>query len=280
MKLTPRIELRGIVIVAALLVGGAGCNLASAVKLRSPFEFGGTIPAPASFPLTIATGAKFTMRQSALGIGGTIADVLGSRNGSRSVNVRALDDEKISIDWVSLDATSTPEAGSIVSNGWRDASAALPPVFWKQGTMNLNGNSLVWLSPKSYADLQNGATVWQTLPPNLQLPPLAKKALTTFESLAIKLSKQASATSTSPFRLSKAADIAAYPLRINGSIEQVQAIRATGWFADIVVLKNPQTPLVLNVTIHPAALGALEALRSYGIDPATLGFEVTDITTK
>ena len=268
--------------VAALLLVGAGCDLGSAVNLRNPFEFGGSVTTEKPYALTVGTGATFTVRPSALGIGGTIAELLGNDDGAREVTVKAYSPDRLAIAWRDLaSASGTPASGTIESSSWSSAHAMLVPAFWKAGDVEADGNGMLWLSPTAYQELTtNGSTDWRVALGGVQLAPLAQKALTAFETIAAKLAMQGSTTSTAPFRISQVADVPSYPLRVNGNIEHVAAIRASGWFAELLILKNPASPLILNVTVHPAALAALKALEPLGGDPAAFGYEVTDVTAK
>lgn len=267
---------------AAILVAGAGCNLGSAVKLRSPFDFGGTVEAPKPYALTVGAGATMTVRPSALGVSGTLDELVGNQEGARSVTVNAFDNDRVAIVWKDLAAASgTPLSGTIESASWGSSHAMLPPAFWKSGDAKIEGSGLLWLSSEAYNQLTTvGSTEWRTALGGTRLSPLAQKALSAFESIATKLAKQSSATSTSPFLIAKSADIDSYPIRVNGRIEHVGAIRASGWFAEFLILKNRATPLILNVTVHPAAFAALKALEPVGGDPAAFGYEVTEVTVK
>src|SRR3989339_1016814 len=61
-------------------------------------------------------------------------------------------------------------------------------------------------------------------------------------------------------------------VRLNGRLVQVRAIKASNRFASYVILANQETPVILSLTLKPAARAELDALSSFE------GFEISEIT--
>jgi len=60
-------------------------------------------------------------------------------------------------------------------------------------------------------------------------------------------------------------------IRVDGTLERVDAIKASNWFAEYLILKNADSPLVVSVTLKPAA--------DASFNRALRGFEVSEIKT-
>jgi hypothetical protein len=68
-----------------------------------------------------------------------------------------------------------------------------------------------------------------------------------------------------------------YPLTVNGKEIRVKAIRARNWFGEIVVLKNPENPLVLKLSLNPLTYGAAGAVAKSADLKNVFGYEIAKL---
>ena len=66
---------------------------------------------------------------------------------------------------------------------------------------------------------------------------------------------------------------------LDPKIENVGVLSARSWFADYVILKNPENPLVLKVSVNPLAAEALNVFAPLKIDTREIGYEITSISS-
>lgn len=272
-----------LIAAAAALLAGAGCDPTARISLRWPFAL--SPPAvedigAAALAVTSGPGTVLTVQPSFLGVTGTVADLIGSKEGSKMVIVRAYEPGgRARIEWT--EAGNPERKGSVEAAGWADAHEMFLPAFWPTGNGTAAASPL-WLSPAARYELkETGATEWKLGLAGEASVDAALKTLQAFQDLAAKLSggAAASATSSSPFRVLAGKKPLAFPVRVDGKIVNVRALPASSWFADYVVLENPANPLILKVTVNPVALSALDALKPLGVDIQALGYEITSIDT-
>jgi len=267
------------VIAAVPLLLGAGCDLSKKIELRMPFSLEKALPSAdpgaAASAISLKKGLAFTVRPSALGVSGAIDETFGLDERALKVDVREADPEdSLTLDWKTGSST-----GSLALGAYDGASAMLLPAFWTAGDAEAEGNGGLWLSRAAYDALEaDGMTEWR-----LGLAEHAfsavSKAFRTFNELSAKLSGSATATDpVNPFMIRKTAVIEAYPLSVDGRIVLVRAVKATSWFAEFLILENPENPLILKVTVNPIAAPALRAFESAEIRWEELGYEITSIS--
>jgi hypothetical protein len=269
------------VIVATLLLVGAGCTgdiagfLGSKIRLPSlPFMPSAGDPAAAALAVRSAPGTKILLRPTFLGVTGTLNDVLGTTEGLRIATIQSYGKDAAGLTW-----TEGERKGEVSAAKTAEAGAMLLPAFWKDGKTAIEGNAVIWLSAKAYAELaESGKTEWRVGLADAELG-TAAALLKTFNGLAAKLSASATATApaASPFLLAVTGDDVVFPLRVGGKIENVRAIRATSWLADYLILKNPENPLILKVNVNPLAISALNAFKTLGIEPDKIGYEAVGV---
>jgi hypothetical protein len=271
------------ILTSALLLLGAGCDLGAKVSLRWPFELSKP-EAPdvseAAMALKTSIGATLVIQPSFLGVTGTLADLVGSVEGVKTATVKAFGPgARAEIEWTEK---SAPErSGTVATESSEAAHEMFLPVFWKPGERAKTAASLIWLSPEAWRELDGkGSTEWKLGLGGEASVDAALKTLQAFNDLASRLSggSAASATATSPFRM-RATGSPAFPLRVDGELVNVKTIKASSWFADYVVLANPENPLILKVSVNPVAVGALDALKPLEADVSALGYEITSISS-
>ncbi len=270
---------------ASLVLSGAGCDLSTKISFRSPFQFGAAAPADpqaATLSLKLRAGMAAEIQPSYLGVEGSIADVFGSKNGVKTATVTAYEPgQNLALAWTGSATDGRALSGTIRAEGFGEAQAMFLPAFWPEGDAKLADNAVLWLSPRAYRELTTaGTTEWHPGIGGHALETVAA-VMKSFNDASMRLFRQTTtATSTSPFTLTAAGEIPAFPMRVNGNIEHLQAIRATNWLADYLILKNPEDPLILKVSVNPVALGALEAFKALGVDPKAVGYEIVSLSEK
>lgn len=268
-RLEPRRRLRlaALALAAALPFIGAGCDWKAFV---AP-------PRETSVVLTLKQGLLFSLRPSFLGVTGTVSDVLGA-GGDRTIRVTAAEPGKtVSVDWETAD-----EKGSITAREYAGSHDLFLPVFWKAGAAELAGNGVLWLSPEAYVELTDQGSTDVRLGLGGGALERAADLLASFNAVISRLSQSATSTAPAlpePFLSAFKGESAVFPLRIDGTIENVRVILAKSWFADYVILKNPENPLVLKVTVNPLAAEALQVFAPLKIDTRTIGYEITSISS-
>ncbi len=259
-----------------LALAGAGCVLDRKIGFDLPWRAPAQDAGLAAAGIVLKPGLALTVRPSLLGVTGAIDEALGDQRQAVRVMLREADPGKrIALDWLGASASGSLELPSVAS-----AQAMLLPAFWPKGRAVAEGNGGLWLSPSAYAALQQrGTTDWKLGVADNTLTALLK-AFNLFNDLSSKLSASATTSAPiSPFALRKTGTIDTFPLLVDGKLTLVRTIQATSWFADLVILDNPQNPLIVKVTIHPVAEPALKVLGSADIQWDSLGYEITSISS-
>lgn len=268
-----------IIFAAVIVLTGVGCDLSRKIEWRLPFSLEKVLPAAdpaaATMAITLKPGLAFTVRPSALGVSGAFEETFGLDERALTIEVHETDPERsMALGWKTASATGTLTLGA-----YEGARAMLLPAFWLKGDSSAEGNGGLWLSRAAYDDLTGvGKTEWRLGLAENAFSALAK-AFKAFNDLSSKISGSATATQvTSPFTIEKTAVIEAYPLTVDGRIVLVRAVKATSWFAEILVLENAENPLLLKVVVNPVAAPALKALDAAEIRWEELGYEITSIS--
>jgi hypothetical protein len=72
-------------------------------------------------------------------------------------------------------------------------------------------------------------------------------------------------------------DVVEWPIIVNQQEIKVQAIKARNWFGEIVVLNNPDNPLILKFEFNPNVEGIEAGSEEMNIIRGLLGYEVVEI---
>jgi hypothetical protein len=263
-------------IAAALVLTGAGCTLDQKIGFRLPFTLREPDHAAAEAlaeGIGLRAGMKIELRPTVLGLTGTIDDVLGRQEGLRKIEVTEADASRATLRW---SEPARPEAsGSLCLNGLESAKAMALPALWASGTAT-SPTSGLWLSRAAYRDLVgSGSATWRIGLADAALG-AASAATQAFEAF---VGKEAGA-GFDPFRLELTSATATFPVRLDGKVASPAVVTADGWFAEYVILKDPDAPLVLKVNVHPIALGALQAFQALDVDPKGVGYEIVSIDSR
>jgi hypothetical protein len=261
-----------------LLLCGAGCDLSQKLDWKLPFslnpsaEISGS--AAASRSIALRPGLEFTVRPSVLGLSGSVDQVLGLDAQALRVTVKEAGAERRVLAWQGASAS-----GTLALSAYADAQAMLLPAFWQTGEASASHNGGLWLSRAAYDDLSGNRAI--DLKIGLADDALGSlaAALKTFNALSATYFGSATAVpELSPFTVKKTGAAEAFPLTIDGKIVLLKTIQASSWFADFVILDNPENPLILKVSVNPAAQPALKALESAHVRSDELGYEITSLT--
>lgn len=302
MQAYPRMRLPttrfGFVLVAScLLLAGAGCDWGTRVTLPFKLPVFPSSPEAVSLSVPFRIGLKAELRPTTLGVTGTVDDLLGQENERTRLELREDDPASASLGWeretfIETEASKRARAAEanlppaferktfsgetpfgLVSAG----SALFLPAFWSTDREPPSQNSGAWLSRATYRALvEEGAAEVRLGVGDERLAAIAG-AVQAFNALAARLGASSeSAASPSAFRFERSGE-ATFPVRIDGRVEFAAVVTAKSGLADLVVLKNPENPLVLKITFNPLALGALTAFSGLGVDPARLGYEITSL---
>lgn len=269
---------RWILAAAALLLCGAGCALDQKLDWHLPFSLNPAASlagsAAASRSLALQPGLAFTVRPSTLGLSGSVDQVLGLDAEALRVTVKEAGAERRVIAWQGASAS-----GTLALASYDDAQAMLLPAFWRSGDVTASHNGGLWLSRSAYDGLAAGHEVdWRIGLADGALSTLST-ALKTFNALSAKLFGSATAVpDISPFTVKKTGEDDAFPMTIDGKIVLLRTMAVSSWFADFTVLDNPDDPLILKVSVNPAAAPALKALGSAQVRTDELGYEITSMT--
>ncbi len=213
---------------------------------------GAGCPTQPSTDLTVGAGDTLTLRETVLGIGGKIAELLGAGTNPQTV---VLGDRDAAVD---------------AALSWKKDDD------WQTGAMVLDTTaSRLVLSAAQYDGLvTNAGTTMSlglfdaTVSGALDWTDSAKAFLT---SLNVSTSGFDLPTSTDVLTI-KTDDLAASTwIRVDGTLQKVDALKASNWFAEYLILKNADNPLILSVTLKPTA--------DASFDSAMRGFEVSEIKT-
>lgn len=266
------------ILAAALLLCGAGCDLDQKLDRRLPFSLNPASSladaAAASRSIALQSGLAFTVRPSVLGVTGTVDQVFGLDARALNVTIKEAGTDRRALAWQGASAD-----GALTLSQYADAQAMLLPAFWQTGEMSASHNGGLWLARTAYDDLAAGREIeWRISLADGAMATLST-ALQTFNALSTKILGSATAVpEISPFTVKKTGTAEAFPLMIDGRAVLLRTIQASSWFADFVILDNPENPLILKVAVHPVAGPALRALEPAQIRWDELGYEITSLT--
>jgi hypothetical protein len=213
------------------------------------------------------------VRPSTLGVSGTVDQVFGLDQDAVNVTVKEAGTDRRTIAWNDASAS-----GTLTVSPYADAETMILPAFWQTGAITASHNGGLWLSRSAYDALSAGKEVeWRIGVADDALGTLST-ALKTFNSLSAQFFGSATAgPELSPFTIKKTGTAEAFPLMLDGQLTLLRTLEASSWFADFVILDNPDDPLILKVSVHPAAAPALKALQSEHLRSDELGYEITSL---
>jgi len=142
--------------------------------------------------------------------------------------------------------------GTVVSIDLKTARETFLPALWRTDDRNALGTSAIWLSAEVYENLsKSGLSTFDFGLLNSSLLGQVSTS-TAFRTEADALKAETDRISDrTDVRLTKVTETKIdWPLKVNGKDVKVRVFRAKGWFGEMVVLDNPQNPLVLKVALN------------------------------
>ncbi len=267
--------------------------------------FENVTPAEASKRINLVHGSVIEMRSTFLGFGAKLAAALAGekKEGTRVIVIdRFAPGVLASLEWKlssKVEATSSIKAredarkakqpepepimvdqtvlGNLIAINLKDAHSLMLPAYWpEKAEGSAMETSAIWLSKDVYEGLSRNRVA--TLDIGILDPALQgvvatsaefKKALNLLQGQVKTIEDR-----TDVFKLTGDADPSEWTLRVNGQDVKVEVLKARTWFGEIVVLNNPQNPLILKATLNPA-MASLANVLNLGALQALFGYEVT-----
>lgn len=279
----------------ALVLFGAGCNwlkgktpgLSSMIPTGpKPANFENATPAEAANRINFVPGSQMEIRQTYLGKDAKIADALA---GDNKDGVRIVTLERFApmvyakLSWkISSQVTTSTEKqtvkGNIENIDLKSSHKFYPPAYWPSEITDAKDTSAIWLSRDAFDELAKTkhATLYYGLTDGTLFGAL-NTAKEFFEAITA-LSGQVSEASKmiDPDWAKADDDYSDWTLKVNGQDVKVQVIKARNWYGEIVVLNNPQNPLIIKMTFNPM-LQDKSLLKGNDFLSTLLGYEVTQL---
>lgn len=296
---------------AAMVLLGAGCipdiDLNQKVTDLNPFKteaVSRTRRLETTRGIGFTHGQTLTIRPTFLGITGTVADVLGEEDGKMEAKLDLSNGS--AFEWVRKDYRETEESmerralhiseglegappesefqsrtteGRLTFKKTEDDRRMLLPLFWDEGDTEVSKNGILWLPQDAHGRLKQGQKVEWSLGLGISALDTASDILTKFNDTVEQLFGEDEDEGASPFDLELVTEDGIFAIRIDGKVETVEVLQAKSWFADYIILDNPENPVILKVSVNPVAAGALEAFSPLGVDSKAIGYEITAIMT-
>lgn len=309
-----------LVSAAGLALFGAGCDWSgflsgfASTTTRSYISSTST-PVEAANAIQFISGDTFEVRQTVLGFGAFLPDLLNSLDGVRTVTVKRFAPmNSAEVEW-SLTTTRETSAskklrsdyeaelkrnprgigenvptpptvatekftatGTVYGINLAAPHAALLPTYWLEGKHDVHGErSAIWLSDDAFQELVRTRRTILNLGLFDESLNEAVKSVGELKDAVSRLRQQASEEGARQDLTELEADgeFIEWPLDINGERRMVSAIRAKNWFGEVIILNNRQNPMILKVTLNPVTIG-VEAANSGAIDKL-FGYEVRNV---
>lgn len=153
------------------------------------------------------------------------------------------------------------------------------PSYWREGTDDAAGSSVLWFSAQAFQSLLSTRQVRVAL--GLTESPFTAmmRAVDAWNAFRQALSNATSTTQkekADPNLMTADGQFIPWKISVNGKDEFVSAIRAHSKYGDLVILNNPENPLILKFTMNPFSSEAIFGDRG-GFVQNFLGFEVKNI---
>lgn len=185
--------------------------------------------------LTLVAGDTLVMRQTVLGVGGELAELAGASEETRTLVV---------------------------------------PDAWPSDSTSYTDQTFVLLPKELYAELTATGATHLSLGLYDQDISDALSTVDRLNALLAALGAGTVSVGEDPLRVTVDDADATDWVRLDGELVEVRAIEAKNAFASYVILANPDSPVILSLTLTPAARAELSALAAFE------GFEISEIKRK
>ncbi|MEK7473840.1 MAG: hypothetical protein AAB668_03920 [Patescibacteria group bacterium] len=304
------------VIGLALALVGAGCARLKSLEVdQTPIDK--TAAVEAAEAIQFIPGDTFEIRQTVLGFGAFIPDLLHSKDGVRTVTVKRFAPTHVAeLDWELLTTRETESSkklradyeaelkrypntnaplptmatervtvsGALLGINLRTPHTAFLPTYWPEGTHDMLGEKTgIWLSDDAYMELSRTNRTILNLGVFDDALNQAVKNVVELKDALDTLRQQASEEEAFKdlTELTAEAELIEWPLTVNGEEKKVSAIRGRNWFGEVIVLNSRQNPMILKVTLNPLAAG-MDATSGNGesVMSRLFGYEVNNVVMK
>ncbi len=282
-------------VALALALFGAGCSwiagkapgISSIIPAGPrPANFENASPAEAAKRINFVPGSQIEIRQTYLGADAKSAAALAGDNkeGVRIITLERFAPmvyAKLSWKISSQGATSTEMQtvkGKVENIDLKSSHKLYPPAYWPSEVTDAKETSAIWLTKDAFDELTKTkhATLFYGMTDSLLFGNLrtAKEFADAITSLDDQVKEASKATDLDWAKADE--EYSDWTLKVNGQDIKVQVIKASNWFGEIVVLNNPQNPLVIKMTFNPK-LQDKSLLKGNDFLSTLLGYEVTQL---
>jgi hypothetical protein len=263
-------------------------------------------------------GDSFEVRQTVLGFGAFLPDLLKTDDGVRMVTIQRFAPTHLAeLNWQVTATTETDASkraradyeanlkahpvpigqplppppnvemaqqtttGTLLGINLRASHSAYLPLYWKQGKDDIVGEKTgVWMGDDAFMELVNTRQTILNLGIFDDAVNSAAKNISGLKDAYAAMREQANQDAKfSDLTLLQAdPEFIEWPISVNGVTENVSAIKAHNWFGEVIVLNNRQNPLILKVTLNPTTSLASALGTGTSLVQNLFGYEVKNIT--
>lgn len=303
---------------SVLVLTGFGCNMD---RIPDVFQKNKDKPTQtetveAAKAIEFIPGDGFTINQTFMGVGGLLSNLAGFKDGKREVTITRFAPAHVAnLEWSLTSQRETAASkkarenyekalkegkasglppqpafeegvttGTVSDISLASSHSAYFPNYWTSATTSLSGErSAVWLSDDAFQELSRTRHTVLNFGVFDEALQKATKGISDVKEAIDALQKRANTESENKDLTLLEADetTSDYKIRVNGEEKTVSVIKARNWFGEIIVLNNPQNPLILKASLNPVTSGAADAASgTEAFFDKFFGFEITDITIK
>ncbi len=303
-----------IIILIGISIIGAGCFAFKKEKATQilpagprPADLVGISPEEASKRINFVPGSQIEIRQTYLGLGAQQAEELsnGDKTGVRIITVeRFAPGNYANLNWSLSQEVETQESiqaqtayetgeidikpevknerltvvGSLKNIDLKNSHKLFLPAYWPTNQAEINGLSAIWVGTDVLEELQKtkNSTIYFGILDSALFGDMdtAKEFANAIQALRQDASI---ASDKTEIDLAKAEDASNWDLMVNGEKVTVQVIKARNWFGEIIVLNNPQNPLILKMTFNSDSMKTLASVSGVDFLKSLLSYEVTQL---
>lgn len=271
-------------VVFPLMVLGAGCSRPAthgsgqsqtSLQVPKPPAIKDMSPHDAARAINFIGGNVIELHQHIRGTASAFAvqHGVGANGGTEEVVIKSFGPPyTASFDWkLSTEVTVKGKqeekqyVGSIMDANLQNAYELYPPAYWNEGVQSALGTGGLWLSRDVYENLEK--TRISTMKYGFEDPQLLTFRSKDFMDPALQLKAHVDKIlpHTDVYLTQAETNFGSYTLLVNGATTTVETINAHNWFGDMVVLNNPENPLVLKMTTGDLPVPELNGLFDYEV---------------
>jgi len=265
---------------------GAGCSWFSSNPLKNKntaagprlADFTNLDSAQAAAKVNFVPGSQIEIRQTYLGSGAQEAEknAAGDKDGVRIVTIerfapmytanvawklsRSIDTQKSSAG--SVDSSDAPQilqdrqtaAGNIEGFDLSKSHGLYLPAYWPTNKITAAETGGIWISEEVFEELTktHNATVYYNILNSMLYGPMSASKDFTDQLATLQTQVNVAENNNTEVDLVKSdAKFSDWKLLINGHEVTVQVFKARNWYGEMVILNNPQNPLILKFTYDP-----------------------------